>query len=45
MKIVYTLDVPSSYINFIKQQEEAYNITLTNRERGILGLEPNILPE
>lgn len=45
MQIIYTLDVPDNYIDFIKQQEENYNITLTNRERGILGLEPNILPE
>lgn len=45
MKVIYTLDVPNSYIDFIKQLEKKYSVTLTNRELGILGLEPNILPE
>ncbi len=41
MKVIYTLDVPSSYNEFIKQLEKKYEIQLTDRELWILALKPN----
>lgn len=42
MKIIYTLDVPNNYVDFIKQLEKKYDIQLTERELGILAIQPNI---
>ena len=38
LTIDYTLDVPADYADFIHSLEKKYNITLTRRELGILGL-------
>ena len=40
MDIKYTLDVPQEYYDYIKSLEEKYELTLTDRELGILALQP-----
>ncbi|MDR3168644.1 MAG: hypothetical protein LBU27_02595 [Candidatus Peribacteria bacterium] len=45
LQITYDFNVPESYFSFIHRLEEQYEITLTNREKHILVLEPVIKPE
>jgi len=40
MRISYTLDIPQRYFDFITNLEKKYEITLTDRERSILALQP-----
>lgn len=40
MEIKYTLNIPQEYFDFIKWLEQKYEITLTDRERSILALQP-----
>ena len=40
MQITYTLDIPKEYFDFIIWLEKKYWITLTERERSILALQP-----
>ena len=40
MKIYYTLNVPEHYINFIRNLESRYWITMTDRELWILAIKP-----
>lgn len=40
MEIHYTLDIPQEYFDFIQWLEKKYEITLTDRERSILALQP-----
>lgn len=40
MEIHYSIAVPEAYARTITQLEEKYHISLTERERGILVLEP-----
>jgi len=40
MKILYSLNVPPYYKNFIKELEQKYDIQITDRERWILALQP-----
>jgi hypothetical protein len=44
LQITYDFNVPESYLNFIHNLEQQYDITLTNRERHILVLEPVLSP-
>lgn len=43
--ITYTLQVPNHYIQFIENLEKKYDIQLTERERWILAIQANTLPE
>ena len=45
LTIEYDIRVPNQYKNVIKDLEKQYNITLTDRERGILSLQPSTLFE
>lgn len=40
MQISYTLDIPQDYFDFIANLEKKYWITLTEREKSILALQP-----
>ncbi len=40
MKISYRLDVPAYYYDFIASLEKKYAITIEDRERGILAMNP-----
>lgn len=40
MDIYYTLNVPESYINLMHSFEEKYNVKMTERELGILAMNP-----
>ncbi len=40
MQITYTLNIPKEYFNFILALEKKYWITLTDREKSILALQP-----
>ena len=42
IKINYFLNIPQSYINFIKKLEKKYKIKLTPREKHILWLTPKV---
>lgn len=43
LTVRYTLAVPEQYMAFIRQREGLYGISLTDRELGILGLQPSTL--
>ncbi len=43
--ISYTFEIPESYKTYIKQLEDKYQITITDREMAILGLKPGIYEE
>ena len=42
MKICYTLSVPNFYMDYMHNLEEKYNIKMTDRELGILAMQPVI---
>jgi len=42
IKIIYTLNIPETYTNFIKNLEKKYRIKLTKREKIILWLIPYV---
>lgn len=41
LQIDYRLSVPQTYVSYMAELEKRYNITLWQRERHILGLEPD----
>ncbi len=42
LKITYELNVPESYMDYMHNLEKKYNITLTDREKWILALQPTM---
>lgn len=45
MEISYELKVPEQYITFIKNLEKKYAIQITDREKGILAIQPSVFEE